>query len=355
MRTFTYDALPGRVVFSVGSFGRLTAEIDRLGVRAVFVVTGPHSAATARDAIELMGDRFVGRFTDLQLHVPAEVAERANAAASESGADCVVTIGGGSAIGYGKVIALGSELPLIAVPTTYSGSEMTPVYGITSGGRKRTTRDLRVLPKVVIYDPGLTTELAPSVTGASGMNAMAHCVEALYAEGASPIMSLMAEEGVRALASGIPASVRTPEDLVARGEALYGAYLAGASLAVTGMAIHHRVCHVLGGTFGLAHGDVNSVILAQAAKYNERDAPDALSRVAEALGVEHAPSGLFDLVTEIGAPTSLKELGMKETDLDEAARLSVDPPPWNPRPVDEQTVRALLDDAYHGRRPASDR
>jgi maleylacetate reductase len=351
VQTFTYDALPGRVVFAVGAFGRLTAEIERLGAEAVFVVTGPNSAAIARGAIELMGERYVGAFTDLQLHVPAEAAERASTAASEAGADCVVTIGGGSATGYGKVIAL-AGLPLVAVPTTYSGSEMTPVYGITSGGRKRTTRDLRVLPTTVIYDPGLTTELAPSVTGASGMNAMAHCVEALYADGASPIMSLMAEEGVRALARGIPASVRSPNDVVARSEALYGAYLAGASLAVTGMAIHHRVCHVLGGTFGLVHGDVNSVILPQAAKYNEEAAPGALSRVAEALGVQHAPSGLFDLVAEVGAPTSLKELGVKETDLDEAARLSVDPPPWNPRPVDEQSVRALLDDAYHGRRPA---
>jgi alcohol dehydrogenase class IV len=265
----------------------------------------------------------------------------------------VVTVGGGSTTGFGKAIALDSGVPTIAVPTTYAGSEMTPIYGITSDGLKRTGRDPRVLPRTVIYDPRLTVTLPSSVTGASGMNAIAHCVEALYAKDANPITSLMAEEGIRALANGIPASVRDAEDLEARSEALYGAYLAGAALAVVGMAVHHRICHVLGGTFGLGHGEVNAVILPHAARFNREAAPAAMARVARALSVEDAASGLFDFALTVGAPTSLEQLGMHEGDLQEAARLSSDPPPWNPRPVLEEDVRALLDDAYHGRRPAA--
>jgi maleylacetate reductase len=266
-------------------------------------------------------------------------------------ADCAVTIGGGSTTGFGKVIALRLELPLIAVPTTYAGSEMTPIYGITSGGRKNTWRDLRVLPRIVVYDPALTVSLPPFVTGPSGINAIAHCVEALYGKGANPITSLMAEEGIRALARGIPGAVRDSADLEARSDALYGAYLAGASLAAVGMAVHHRICHVLGGTYGLSHGDVNSVILPHAARFNRDAAPEALDRAARALGVDDAATGLFDFALEVGAPTSLEQLGMREEDIAEASRLTADPPPWNPRPVDAEGIAALLDDAFVGRRP----
>jgi alcohol dehydrogenase class IV len=185
------------------------------------------------------------------------------------------------------------------------------------------------------------------------MNALAHCVEALYAKEENPITSLMAEEGIRALARGIPASVREPENLSARSDALYGAYLAGAALGVVGMALHHRICHVLGGTFGLSHGDVNAVILPHAARFNQPAAPEALARVARGLGAEDAPSALFDLASSIDAPTSLAELGMREEDLDRAARLTVEPtPPWNPRPIDVTEVRAILENAFLGRRPS---
>jgi maleylacetate reductase len=184
------------------------------------------------------------------------------------------------------------------------------------------------------------------------MNALAHCVEALYAREANPITSLMAAEGIRALRAGIPAGIREPEDLDGRSEALYGAYLAGGALGVVGMAIHHRICHVLGGTFGLAHGEVNSVILPHAARFNQQSAPEALDLVARRLGVDDAAAGLFDFAVSIGAPTSLEALGMKAEDLDRAALLSVDPAPWNPRPVGFDDVRRILDEAFHGRRPA---
>jgi len=350
-RTFSYDALPGRIEFGVGALSRLPDEVDRLGATKVLVITDPSTKAIADRAIELLGDRVAGVFTDIELHVPIEGVERGRTAALELEADCLVTIGGGSTTGYGKAICLDVDAPLVAVPTTYAGSEMTPIYGITSEALKQTGRDLRVLPKAVVYDPSLTVSLPASATGPSGMNAIAHCVEALYAENANPTSSLLAEEGIRALATGIPGSIRDPEDLVARSEALYGAYLAGAALAVVGMAVHHRICHVLGGTFGLGHGDVNAVILPHAVRFNQAAAPEALARAARALGATDAATALFDLGVSIGAPTSLAQLGMHEADLDEVARLVVDPPSYNPRPVDVRSVRALLEDAYHGRRP----
>jgi maleylacetate reductase len=353
MKPFTYDALPGRVVFGVGSVGALPDEVERLGASRVLMVYDLVVKDVAGDLMERLGPRSAGEFTDIQQHVPVEVVERARLAARDAGADCAVTVGGGSTTGFGKVIALEIGLPVVAVPTTYAGSEMTPIYGITSDGRKRTGRDPRVLPKTVIYDPALTVSLPAFVTGPSGMNAIAHCVEALYAKDANPITSIIAEEGIRALARGIPSAVREPEDLEARSDALYGAYLAGASLAAVGMAIHHRICHVLGGTFALPHGDVNAVILAHAARYNEPAAPEALARAARALGVEEAPIGLFEFARAVGAPTSLESLGMRREDLAEAARLSVSPPPWNPRPVAFEEVLDLLEDAFLGRRPAS--
>jgi maleylacetate reductase len=352
MNAFTFDALPGRVVFGIGCLAQLPDEVDRLGRARVLVLADPTTKRVADRAIESLGARFAGMFTDIALHVPAEAVSEARTAAAQSGADCLVTIGGGTTTGFGKAVALESNLPLIAVPTTYAGSEMTPIYGITSNGMKRTGRDLRVLPKTVIYDASLTTTVPPEVTGPSGMNALAHCVEALYAKEANPITSLMAEEAIRALVRGVPASVRNPEDMEGRSDALYGAYLAGAALAVVGMALHHRICHVLGGTFGLAHGDVNAVILPHAARFNQPAAPEALGRVARAMGVDDAPSGLFDLALSIGAPTSLSALGMRQEDLETAARLAADPPPWNPRPVSASDVLALLQEAFEGRRPA---
>ncbi|MGH2579862.1 MAG: maleylacetate reductase [Actinomycetota bacterium] len=355
MRAFTFDALPGRVVFGVGSVERLPDEVDRLGADRILLVVDPANRERGEALRERLGERCSGVFTDVQPHVPIEAARDAREAARESGADCVVTLGGGTTTGFGKAIALESDLSTVAIPTTYAGSEMTPIYGLTSDGRKQTGRDTRVLPKTVIYDPSLTTSLPASVTGPSGMNALAHCVEALYGKEANPVTSLMAEEGIRALALGIPTTVREPMNLEARSEALYGAYLAGAALAVVGMAVHHRICHVLGGTFGLAHGDVNAVILPHAARFNHPAAPEALDRAARALGVDDAAAGLFDLALSMGAPTSLAALGMSEKDVAEAARLSADPPPWNPRPVEVDDMVSLLEDAFHGRRPAPGR
>ena len=244
-------------------------------------------------------------------------------------------------------------MPIVAVPTTYAGSEMTPVLGITEGGVKRTRRDPRMLPKTVIYDPELTFSLPAAVSGPSGMNAIAHCVEALYAKDANPLTSLIAEEGIRALAASLPVVVREPEHAEARAEALYGAWLAGTALAAVGMALHHKLCHTLGGSFDLPHAEVHTIILPHATAYNRAGAPAAMARIARALEAEDAAVGLFDLAAALGARQSLAEIGLRESDLERAADLAAREPLPNPTPITRAGIRALLDDAFHGRRPAT--
>ncbi len=242
-------------------------------------------------------------------------------------------------------------MPILAIPTTYAGSEMTPIWGITEGGVKKTGRDARVLPKTVIYDPCLTVTIPPQLTATSGMNAIAHCVEALYAKDANPIISMCAEEGIRALAQSLPVAVKEPENLDARSRALYGAWLAGISLGSVGMALHHKLCHTLGGTFNLPHAETHTVVLPHATAYNSSAAPQAMTRIASALGAGNAAEGLYDLALSMGAPTSLASLGMKPEDLDAAADLAVQNPYYNPRPVTRAAVYELLRCALEGRRP----
>jgi maleylacetate reductase len=233
---------------------------------------------------------------------------------------------------------------------------MTPIYGITAQGQKKTGRDARVLPKTVIYDPQLTMTLPAKIAGPSGMNAIAHCVEALYAEDANPITSLMAEEGIRALARSLPKVVSDPADLEARAEALYGAWLAGACLGNVGMAIHHKLCHTLGGSYNLPHAETHTVILPHAVQYNRDAAKDAMARISRALAgngaVDADPAGgLYDLARKIGAPLSLKEIGMKADALDDAAQLAAQNPYYNPRAIEYAAIRQLLQNAWEGRRP----
>jgi maleylacetate reductase len=353
MKAFVHEQLPGRVVFGPGTFARLAEEVDRLGVTRVLLISDGAAKATSDEAAEALGERVAARISEVHQHVPAEDAARVGATAREAGVDGLVTIGGGSATGLAKAVAL--ELPVVitAVPTTYAGSELTPIYGITRQRSKQTGRDVRVLPRTVIYDPALTVALPADVTASSGLNALAHCVEALYDGDPSPIVELMAEEAVRALARGIPASVRHPDDLDARGDALYGAYLAGAVLAVSRMALHHTISHVLGGTYGLTHGPINAALLPHVARFNGPAAPDAMRRLAAALGVADAPGGIYDLAASVGAPTSLAAIGMDESKLAEAAHLSAQSVKWNPRPVGEDDVLAVLRDAYAGTRPVA--
>jgi maleylacetate reductase len=351
MQNFTYDQSATRVIFGVGAFDRLPDEVKRLGVRRALVLSTPEQLKDAEEAVRRLGSLAAGIFPGAVMHVPIETAREARAAAKQLDADCCVAIGGGSTIGLGKAIALESGLAIIAVPTTYAGSEMTPIYGLTEDGMKKTGRDRKVVPKSVIYDPELTLTLPPKIAGPSGMNAIAHCVEGLYAIDGNPIVSMFAAEGIRALARSLPRVVEAPADIDARADALYGAWLAGTVLGAVGIGIHHKLCHTLGGTFNLPHADVHTVILPHAVEFNSRAAPEAIRITAEALGAASAAQGLFDLAMRIGAPVALKDIGMPTDGLERAAELATQNPYVNPRPVEYAGVLQLLRNAYSGIRP----
>jgi maleylacetate reductase len=345
---FVYDALPGRVVFGVGSVEHLGEEVDRLGAGRVLAIAGKRAID---GLVERLGGRWAASFTDVQQHVPVEAAARAVAAASEAGADCLVAMGGGSATGMAKAVALEHQVPIVAVPTTYAGSEVTPIYGLTGPEGKRTGRDPRVLPRTVVYDPALTTGLPAKVTGPSGMNALAHCVEALYAPGANPVTSLLAEEGARALHHGLPLAVADPADLSARSDALLGAWLAGTVLAAAGIGIHHQLCHLLGGAYRLPHAELHAVVLPHAVHFVAPAARPQLARLAGSLGVDDAAGGIWDLGRRLGTPASLAELGLAEAELDRAAEQAVARVVQAPRRAGVSELRALLEAAWQGRRP----
>jgi maleylacetate reductase len=352
MRNFTYDQPATRVIFGAGALDRLADEVRRLRAERVLVLSTPEQFKDCEEAARRLGGLLAGIFPGAVMHVPIETAREARKAARELHADCYVAIGGGSTIGLGKAIALESALPIVAVPTTYAGSEMTPIYGLTEDGIKKTGRDRKVLPRTVIYDPELTLTLPPKIAGPSGMNAIAHCVEGLYAADGNPIISLFAAEGIRALARSLPRVVESPADLTARADALYGAWLAGTVLGAVSIGIHHKLCHTLGGTFNLPHAEVHTVILPHAVEFNRRAAPEAMRITAEALGVENAARGLFDLAVRIGAKVALKDIGMPLDGLERAAELATQNPYANPRPVEYAGVLALLRNAYSGMRPA---
>jgi alcohol dehydrogenase class IV len=353
MDAFDYTPLQGRVVFGQGTLARIADELSRLGCSRAFVLSDPHHAKTAAaKVLELLGDRAVGLSTDAAMHTPVEVTERVWEKLSAAAPDCLVSLGGGSTTGLSKALALRTGLPQIAVPTTYAGSEATPILGQTEQGRKTTLHSPKVLPRVILYDVDLTLGMPVPLSAVSGMNAMAHAVEALYAKDGNPVTSMLAEQGIAALAGALPIIAADSQNLVARSDALFGAWACGNCLGTVGMALHHKLCHTLGGSFDLPHAETHTVILPHAAAFNQSAAPDALARAARALDVDWAGAGFFDLAESLGAPTSLKAIGMSESDLDQAAEIATSAPYWNPRPIDRAAIRALLEDAYHGRRPS---
>ena len=358
MTPFIYTAHPARVLFGAGMLQQLGVEIERLGARRALVLSTPEQAASAAHVAALLGDRAAGVFARAVMHVPIETAREAREEARRLGADCAVAIGGGSTTGLSKAIALESGLPIVAIPTTYAGSEVTAIYGLTEGGIKKTGRDPRVLPKTVIYDPELTLTLPYAMTVTSAFNAIAHAAEGLYAPDANPVIALMAEEGLRASAAALAPLQANPLDIDARSSALYGAWLCGTVLGAITMGLHHKLCHTLGGTFNLPHADTHTVVLPHALAYNAPAIATALARMARALGVADelsadVPLALQQLARAHGAPTSLAALGLPESALDRAADLAVLTPYPNPRPLQRTALRALLQRAYNGAPPAA--
>uniref|UniRef100_C5CZA3 maleylacetate reductase n=1 Tax=Variovorax paradoxus (strain S110) TaxID=543728 RepID=C5CZA3_VARPS len=351
MERFVYTASPSRIVFGADSIDQLPAEIERLGATRALVLCTPNQREQAQAIADRLPGRIAGIFDEAAMHVPIETARKARALASELKADCALAVGGGSTIGLGKAIALESGLPIIAVPTTYAGSEATPIYGITEAGLKKTGRDARVLPRVVIYDPRLTLSLPLDLTVTSAINAMAHAAEGLYAHDGNPVISLMAEEGIRACAAALQPLRDNPRDLPARSQALYGAWLCGTVLGAVSMGLHHKLCHTLGGTFDLPHAQVHTVVLPHALAYNASAAPEAMARIARALGTAEAAMGFFELARTHGAAVSLKAIGMPAAGLEHAADLAVSNQYPNPRPLEKAALRALLGRAWEGAPP----
>ncbi len=354
MNTFIYNAYAARVVFGAGSLKHLEREIDALGYRRALVLSTPEQRDSAEMVAALLGPRAAGVFDRAVMHVPIETAREAREVAQRLSADCAVAIGGGSTTGLGKAIALDSGLPIIAIPTTYAGSEMTPVYGITEGGMKKTGKDARVVPRAVIYDPELTLSLPAAMSLTSGINAIAHSAEGLYSADRNPVIDFMARDGIAALGRALPVICKNPQDMQARTDAFYGAWLCGIVMGSVGMALHHKLCHTLGGTFNLPHAETHTAVLPHALAYNAPAAPEAMAKIAQALGGKSGisgPAAVFDLARDNGAAVALRDLGLKEADLDKACDIAVQNQYPNPRPLDRVALRQLFQNAWEGVRP----
>ncbi|KAF2454329.1 maleylacetate reductase [Lineolata rhizophorae] len=364
MSSFEYNGNPSRVIFGSGSIQKLPAELARQKLSSPIIVSTPEQTSHAelvRDILSKAKDGPVaaaGIYSKAAMHTPAHVTEDAVAFSKKSGADSVVSIGGGSTTGLGKAISFLSGIPHVVIPTTYAGSEVTPVLGETKDGKKTTKSDPKILPGTVIYDVDLTMSLPPGLSATSGVNAIAHAVETLYSRTTSPITNLFAIEGISALANSLPIITSTDaSDVPARTAAQYGAWLCGVCLGTVGMALHHKLCHALGGSFNMPHAETHTVVLPHALAYNVAAMPDDLkARLAGALpGSDGDPvKGLNVLLTRLGVKRGLKEFGLREEDVDRAAEIATSNPYWNPRPVEREKIRELIRRAWAGEEARAD-
>lgn len=344
MRPFTHRSRDQRIVFGNGARSGIADELEAMSASRVLMITGGSAAATARAIAGTVSDRLAGTFEEVVQHVPEDLARRATETAQQVGASHLLSVGGGSATGLAKALAVRLGTPIVAVPTTYSGSEMTPIWAAT-GQTKRTGLDDRALPATVVYDPELTVDLPERVSAASGMNAMAQAIAAVMHEPTDPIAVLQAQEAMRRLVDALPVIAEAPRDLDARGAALYGACLAGRALTATGTGLHHRLAHILGGRYGVVHADLHTVLLPHTTAHMRRLAPDGFQRLCRALSTDDPAGRLFGLARRIGAPTSLARIGVPsdahEVVLQDLHRQERDP----------DQIRALLDDAHRGAPP----
>lgn len=351
MESISGSAFRGRIVFGIDTIGQLPEELARLAGKRTLVISTSRQQEQAEQVRKLLGSAAASIFSDAAMHTPVDVTAEAMRIVDEHQVDCLVAIGGGSTTGLSKAIAHRTGLPQIVIPTTYAGSEMTPILGQTEDGVKTTLRDEKVLPDVVIYDVRLTLTLPSDISGTSGINAVAHAVEALYAESKNPETSAMAVEGISRLSHALPIIAGDPQNIDARTDALHGASLCGQCLATVGMALHHKLCHTLGGSFDLPHAETHTAILPHATAYNADADPEAMRQIAQALGTASAPTGLYDLGHAVNARMALRDLGLEESDLDRAADLAVQNPYWNPRPIERDAIRELLQRAWVGDPP----
>jgi len=340
-----------RVQFGASIRRTIAEETRRLGASRALVLSTPQQSDAALEIAEQLGPLAAGVFCKAEMHTPVQVTKAAMAHVAETGADCVIAIGGGSTTGLSKAIAYRTDLPQIVIPTTYAGSEATPILGQTENGVKTTLTDPRVLPEVILYDAELVATLPVAMTVTSALNAMAHAAEALYATNRTAQTTAMALDGLRAFVDGLPAVLANPTDLAAREATQRGAWACGTVLGQVGMALHHKLCHTLGGSFDLPHAETHAIVLPHAIAYNARAASAELQPICDLLGGENAGLALHGFARKLNAPLALKDLGLKESDLDRAADLATTKPYPNPQPVTRTDIRALLQAAWAGNTP----
>ena len=350
-RPFVFPGLTTRVVFGHGTLAQVDEEVARLGRSRALVLSTPHQQAQAQALAATLGPRAAGVFAGATMHTPVEVTEAAVAAYAASGADCVVSLGGGSTTGLGKAIAIRTGADQVVIPTTYAGSEMTDILGETSGGEKTTRRDPAIRPEVVVYDVDLTLTLPLALTVTSALNAIAHAMEGFYAPDRNPVTEALSRDAVIALNEALPALALNPQDRDARAKALYAAWGCSLTLGQVSMALHHKLAHVLGGSFGLPHAETHAVLLPHTTSYNEPAVGDLLKPIADTFGHGSAGRGLWHFAKTTGAPLRLSDLGLTEGDLDRAAEIATKNPYANPRPVTRDGIRHLLQQAFDGHCP----
>lgn len=352
-REFFFTANPARVIFGAGTISRLRDELDLLGIEHALILCTGFQEEQARQIVIDLGGQAAGMFAEAAMHTPVPVTEAALGAFDTLDADGVVSFGGGSTIGLGKAIALRNDTPQLVIPTTYAGSEMTAILGQTENGCKFTQTSPKVLPETVIYDVDLTLTLPREMSVTSGMNAIAHAVEAMYAENANPLLSILAEEGIRALSGAlVKIADGATDDPEARSDALYGAWLCATCLGLGGVALHHKLCHVLGGSFDLPHAETHTVVLPHAVAYNAPAVPEAMTRLRAATGSDDPAQHFFDIAKKAGVATSLAEIGMPADGIGAAVDMTLENPYFNPRSLERGPLTQLLDRAFDGSDPA---
>ena len=348
---FTTTSPPVKVIFKVGASKNSGEEISALGCSRALVLSTEFQRDIAQQLIANLGAKAVGLFADAQMHTPIDVTQKALEYAKKVEADCIIAIGGGSTTGLSKAIAYRTDLPQIIIPTTYAGSEATSILGQTENGIKTTVTANSIQPEVIIYDAELVRSLPVDMTITSALNAMAHAAEALYAKNRNPIATMQATEGLRAFANSLALVRDNPDNLEARGETLFGAWLCGSVLGQVGMALHHKLCHTLGGSFDLPHAQTHAILLPHTIAYNARAVSDLLTPVSEIFGADNAGTAIYQFAQSLDAPSALRELGLKKADLDQAVTIATKNPYWNPQPIEKAALRSLLQAAWEGSAP----
>ncbi len=343
--SFIHDVPSQRVVFASGAMSRIADEAARLNIARALVVATPGSGARlGARLVDLLGPKAAGLHAEAVMHVPRDVAEAGVAAAAKTEADGVIAVGGGSAIGLAKAIARDTGLPIVAIPTTYSGSEATPIWGQSEGERKQTGRDWKVLPRTIVYDPDLTMKLPAAVSAASGMNAIAHCVEGIWVPERTPVSTALAMEAVRRFGQYLPRVIADGGDAEARAECLIAAWLAGTVLT-TGTGLHHKLAHALGG-LGLPHAETHAIILPHVTRFNLEAAPEASDRLADALHAKHPADALDAMVAGFPIPQRLRDVGLDEAKIPDVAKQAAALGIKEPRPVTVEDATEILRRAY---------